>query len=68
MARFVAAPAPPLPVDEHLYERDPRTRACKHCPLPRRNRVHIDALYAGRPVPRAEWAKFDAARLGEREP
>lgn len=66
--KFKAAPAPEL--DElgwqpHQLQKawEGRTVKCARCPLPPRNRIHVDPSEAQR----AEWARYDAARLGERD-
>jgi hypothetical protein len=66
--KFTPAPAPELQelgLREHVFARewDGRVLRCSRCPLPRRNRIHITPDEERR----AEWSRFDAARLGERD-
>jgi hypothetical protein len=66
--RFVAAPAPQLEelgIQEHPFVRawDGRLLHCAKCPLPKRNRVHVEPGQEQR----EEWRRADAARLGERD-
>ena len=63
--KFKAAPAPDLEQLEHVLMKvwEGHVLRCGRCPLPPRNRIHVDPSEAQR----AEWARFDAARLGERD-
>lgn len=63
--KFSPAPAPELAVREHVFVRawEGRTLHCGVCPLPRRNRVHVEPGE----VQREQWRAMDAARLGERD-
>lgn len=66
--RFKAAPGPELEelgLQAHQFAKvwDGRILRCASCPLPRKNRIHVDPSEAQR----AEWSAFDAARLGERD-
>lgn len=69
--KFVAAPAPPveeLGLEFHHWERGNGGRwSCKHCPLPRRNRVHDESKIDGQSPEQAAWSQHYAARLGERD-
>lgn len=71
--RFKPLPGPPLAeigLRAHDFHRGAFGR-CRHCEMPKRNRVHDPvnvAIETGRRSEEAtEWARVDAARLGERD-
>lgn len=67
--RFVPRPGPPLGelgLEPHHFRRGAFGR-CRGCEMPKGNRVHDMTEHDGRSEEATEWARQDAARLGERD-
>lgn len=51
--------------DPHLYDEDPKSKTCLHCPLPWNHQVHDETKVAQAQAERTGWVAEDARRLGE---
>lgn len=64
-ARNTERKAPALPFEPHDFAASGVPGVCRHCPLPKTNRLH--APQEGTADTNAERRAWDARRLGERE-